>query len=143
MCWSYSSLETGATATVPSGRIFIAQKRGGGQLVLAEPIYSDAVPTIVAERNAKSILPGRLDESIPQHTEDPDEEPLNEQDLLGAIADAGFNIIVKSKGFELFHVSDPITQWERLLIRAIYWRYRNRGDVIAMLLECPHDANSS
>ena len=105
-----------------------------GYLLVAEPIYSNSVPSLVHERNSRSILVDRLKECIPPDTQDPDEEPLRESSLLTAIAGAGFKIVRKTKGFELFHVTEPISQYEKLIIQWIYWRYRDRGDVVALLL---------
>lgn len=33
------------------------------------------------------------------------------------------------------HVTDPITVFEKMIIRYIFWRYRDRGDVVACLAE--------
>lgn len=106
-----------------------------GQLVLAEPVYAGSVPRVIADRNAKSILVSRLRECMPPDIEDPDEEPLQEANLLHAVAQAGFRVRMRSRGFELFHITDPISPLEKFIIRLIYWRYRHCGDVIALLLE--------
>ena len=74
---------------------------------------------------------------MPPDISDPDEGPLHESSLLAAVAEAGFQVQVQSRGFELFHVSDPISTLEKIFIRCIYWRYRKHGDVIALLLENP------
>lgn len=106
-----------------------------GQLLIAEPIYSSRVPEIVHARNRRSILIKRLQECMPPETTDPDEEPLHEAALVQAIGEAGFRIRKKSRGFELFHVTDPLSFTEKLIIRSIYALYANGGDVIAVLLE--------
>jgi len=106
-----------------------------GQCVIAEPIYSRSVPKIVANRNSKSVLHDRLKASMPAHVVDPNEEPLEEQALLETIDKVGLKISHLSKGFELFHVTEPISLWEKLIIKGIYWKYRRQGDVIALLLE--------
>ena len=107
----------------------------GGQCVVAEPIYSRNVPALVSSRNARSILVKRLEECMPQDVLDPDEAPLEEATLLASARQAGFKIRKSSKGFELFQLSDRPSAWEKLNIRFIYWRYRARGDVVALLLE--------
>lgn len=106
-----------------------------GQCVIAEPIYSSSVPQIVADRNSKSVLHERLKETMPAHAVDPDEEPLLEQVLLETIEKVGLKISYLSKGFELFHVTEPISLWEKLIIRGIYWKHRKKGDVVALLME--------
>lgn len=72
---------------------------------------------------------------MPADIRDPDEEPLHESSLLEAVDEAGFHVKVQSKGFELYHITDPISALEKLMIKLIYWTYRHRGDVIALLLE--------
>lgn len=104
-----------------------------GQLLVAEPVYADKVPDIVRSRNARSILPKRLAKCMPQGVADPDEEPLKESSLINSLNRGGLSLREVSKGFELFHVSEPITPLEKLVIRYIYWRYRSRGDVVAVL----------
>jgi hypothetical protein len=106
-----------------------------GQLLIAEPIYSSNVPDIVSARNAKSILITRLSECMPPDASDSDEEPLEEYNLLNSVAKAGFAIRTMSKGFELFHVTNPISFLEKIIIKLIYWKHRDKGDVIALLLE--------
>jgi SAM-dependent methyltransferase len=106
-----------------------------GQLLIAEPIYSSNVPDIVRARNAKSILITRLSECMPPDACDPDEEPLEEYNLLNSVAQAGFVIRKMSKGFELFHVTNPLSFLEKIIIKLIYWKHRDKGDVIALLLE--------
>lgn len=113
-----------------------------GQLVIAEPIHAESVPHIVHSRNSRSILVDRLKECMPPDTTDPEEEPLNESNLLKAVIDVGFQIRKQTKGFELFHTSDPPSRFEKLIIKFIYWRYRNRGDVVALLLEKSIAGNS-
>lgn len=51
----------------------------GGQIVIAEPVYSSKVPAMVSERNQKSILIKRLAECMPPGAVDPDEAPLHEE----------------------------------------------------------------
>lgn len=104
-----------------------------GQLVVAEPVYAGKVPDIVRSRNARSILPKRLAECMPQGVADPDEEPLEEPNLINSLNRGGLSLYEVSRGFELFHVSEPISPLEKLVIRYIYWRYRSRGDVVAVL----------
>ncbi|MEJ8568418.1 class I SAM-dependent methyltransferase [Elongatibacter sediminis] len=110
---------------------------GRGQCVIAEPVYSDAVPGVIRSRNERSILQRRLERFMPEDAVDPDEEPLHETSLRDAIRHSGLVMRKISRGFELFHLTDPITRFEKILIRAIYARYRHRGDVIAVLLEKP------
>lgn len=107
----------------------------GGQLVVAEPVYAENVPEVIRSRNARSILVKRLAECMPPETEDPDEEPLHESSLINSLEKSELTLSEFSKGFELFHVSDPLSPLEKLIIRYIYWRYRERGDVVAVLAE--------
>ena len=111
--------------------------------MIAEPIHAGRVPAIVQSRNIKSILHARLRECMPAEADDPDEEVLHEAGLMAAIEESGLYVRKASKGFELFHVTDPLKLSEKLIIRFIYALYRRRGDVIALLLEkTPRDRTS-
>ena len=114
-----------------------------GQLLIAEPIYSTSVPKIVEARNQKSILIPRLAECMPSETSDPDEAPLHEYALKEAVKRSGLCTQKISKGFELFQMTYPVSIIEKLIIQAIYKRWRSVGDVIAILLEKQTGAKSN
>lgn len=109
----------------------------GGQLVIAEPINADGVPEFIRRRNQRSVLVERLQECMPPEAEDPDEEPLEESHFFRSLDEGNLNVSVQSKGFEMFHVNEPITLTEKLFIRYVYFRYRHRGDVLAVMAEKP------
>ena len=44
---------------------------------------------------------------MPDQAEHPDEEPLDEQDLINSIEVAGFNRKLTTKGYEIFHLNYP------------------------------------
>jgi ubiquinone/menaquinone biosynthesis C-methylase UbiE len=107
----------------------------GGQLLIAEPIHGPGAPRVVSWLNSKSILVQRLAESMPSGLEDPDEEPLLEDDLLESLRSAGFSIVKTNKGIDVF----PITEKSGPLDKALIWLqcrlFRRAGDVIAVLAE--------
>jgi hypothetical protein len=108
----------------------------GGQVLIAEPILCAKVPRLISWINSKSILNRRLEKAMPPHTEHPDEEPLDENDLIKSIDEAGFHIILKNKGFDIIHLYYPPQIWEKIFIRLVSFLFGNEnGDVIAILAE--------
>lgn len=108
----------------------------GGQILIAEPILSAEVPKLVSWINRNSILVDRLSEAMPAHAEDPDEEPLEERDLLKAIEEAGFRRKLTIKGYEIFHLNYPPKLWEKFFLRLVSFYYgKKNGNVVAILAE--------
>lgn len=108
----------------------------GGQILIAEPILSDEVPKLVGWINKNSILIRRLAKAMPDHAEHPDEEPLDEHDLIKSIEEAGFNRKSTIKGYEIFHLNYPAKVWEKLFFRLVSFFYgEKKGNVIAILAE--------
>lgn len=108
----------------------------GGWILIAEPILSESVPKLVSWINARSILIERLSEVMPADTEDPDEAPLEELDLLRTIDDAGFKRKLTVKGYEIFHINYPPSLWERAFLSAVSFFYgKKKGNVVAILAQ--------
>lgn len=108
----------------------------GGQILIAEPILSVSVPKLVSKINENSILVERLKTSMPDHAEHPDEEPLDEQDLIKSIEEAGFSRKSTTKGYEIFHLNYPPPIWEKAFFRLLSLYYgTKKGNVIAILAE--------
>lgn len=91
----------------------------GGQILIAEPVMSSEVPKLINWINGKSILHERLSRAMPAHTEDPDEEPLNEDYLFKSIDEAGFERKLTTKGYDILHLNHPAKFWERLFLRFV------------------------
>lgn len=73
---------------------------------------------------------------MPADTEDPDEAPLEELDLLRSIDDAGFKRKLTVKGYEIFHMNYPPSLWERVFLSTVSFFYgKKKGNVIAILAE--------
>ena len=108
----------------------------GGQILIAEPVLSDSVPKLVGWINENSILIDRLKSSMPEHAEHPDEEPLDENDLIKSIEEAGFHRKSTIKGYEIFHLNYPARIWEKFFFRILSLIYgEKKGNVIAILAE--------
>ena len=106
----------------------------GGQVLIAEPILCAKTPQLVTWINSKSILNKRLAKAMPPHTEDPDEEPLVEHDLIKSINEAGFQITSTNKAYDIIHLNYPPKFWEKIFFRLVSFLYNGKnGDVIAIL----------
>jgi ubiquinone/menaquinone biosynthesis C-methylase UbiE len=107
----------------------------GGQLLVAEPIHAPDPPRLVSWLNGKSILVKRLAQSMPAGLEDPDEEPLLEENLLESLTAAGFSIARINKGIDVFPLTEKSGWFDSALIWLQCHLFRKSGDVIAVLAE--------
>ena len=114
-----------------------ARLAAGGQAVLAEPVDDPAHPEPgwVQRWNRKSALVQRLDETGFWHIEEPDEAPLALADFRLAIAGAGLDSRVESRGWELFPRRLPPGMFERGFLRAAQAISGRHGNTIALLVE--------
>jgi ubiquinone/menaquinone biosynthesis C-methylase UbiE len=107
----------------------------GGQLLVAEPIHAPGAPELVSWLNSRSILVKRLARSMPAGLEDPDEEPLLEENLLQSLGLAGFSIARSNKGIDVFPLTENSGWFDQALIWLQCRLFRSSGDVMAVLAE--------
>ena len=110
----------------------------GGRMLLAEPLLQANMqpPEPVRLWNQKAAV------SLPEYSsaaEEPDEAPIDEQQMLAEIQAARLHIIFESRGWELFPRHLPASLFDRIRLRSLHRRFGASGYVRAFLLERNND----
>lgn len=106
----------------------------GGTLFISEPrkILNTSVPQKISEWNSSSIAPN-LHYSC--DAQEPDEEHIDENELLAILKKFNLNAIKKTHHWEIFPRTLSPSFIEKLNMKYLNWRYGNTGNVLSVLLK--------
>jgi len=106
----------------------------GGTLFISEPRKMGAysVPEKISEWNESSIAP-RLQYSC--DAIEPDEEHIDENELLTILKNFDFSVVKKSYHWEIFPQTSKPSFIEKLKMKALNWQYGSTGNVLSILVK--------
>lgn len=105
----------------------------GGWLLVAEPVNRSTLknfPAWLDKWNRRSVLAGK---EIRSEVPEPDEAPLPEGFLSEQLVKAGFSVVNRSCGMEIFPLSMPPSLIDRVVIWITSRVYRKSGFIVATL----------
>lgn len=102
-----------------------------GLFLIAEPIETNFVqPAELVKWNSESIV---KDRHYSQHADDPDEAPINIDDLSQYFQNTGFTKIMESRGTEIFPHNFPPSELDKKMINEFHQNYGAQGHVYSAL----------
>ena len=106
----------------------------GGTLFISEPrkMSNALVPQKISDWNASSIAPS-LHYSC--DAKEPDEEHVDENELLVILKKFNLNTIKKTYHWEIFPRTPRPSFVEKLNMRYLNWRHGDAGNVLSILLK--------
>lgn len=103
-----------------------------GLLLIAEPVHADqsVPPAEISEWNTHSVAHSLRFSS---DAEEADEDPLDYEQLCQSLNNAGFEVVLEKRVWELFPHNLPASAEDKAAMKSFYERYQEGGDVLCAL----------
>lgn len=104
-----------------------------GHILIAEPIEVDASLLPVAIANWNKLSLATQNSYSQKYVEAPDEAPISRDLLYDSLHNAGLEVLVEKRAWEVFPHNDPPSLKDKLVTRYFKFSYGSSGNVIAVL----------